>query len=94
MARTVEAVGIATVVVNNHVNYGKRLVLPRSLVVRFPFGRPFGEPDNSDQQRVILEDALGLLATAKEPNAVVELPYRWKREDYAAIRAARGSGVR
>ena len=62
---------------------------PRVVHVRFPFGRPLGEPGNADQQRVIIEDALHLLETAREPGTVLPLPYRWRREDYAALRARR-----
>jgi len=36
--------------------------VPRGLVLRFPFGRPFGAPGNPEQQRVVLEDALDYLA--------------------------------
>ncbi len=62
---------------------------PRVAHVRFPFGRPMGEPNNSDQQRVVVEDALRILETATEPGTVVSLPYRWRREDYARIRQER-----
>lgn len=62
--------------------------------VQFPFGRPMGEPGNADQQRVIIEDALGILESATEPGTLVTLPYRWRREDYAAIlRERAGSGA-
>ena len=64
---------------------------PRVAHVRFPFGRPMGEPNNPDQHRVILEDALNVLETASEAGTVVSLPYRWRREDYKRIRAERAS---
>ena len=48
-----------------------------------------GEPGNADQQRVIIEDALGLLESATAPGTILTLPYRWRREDYAAIRRER-----
>ena len=64
---------------------------PRVALVRFPFGQPLGEPGNADQQRVIVEDALQLLATSTVPGTVEALPYRWRREDYASIRQGRGS---
>ena len=62
-----------------------KLQIPRTLHVRFPFGRPMGEPNNPDQHRVILEDALHVLVTATEPGTVVYAPYRWRREDYSSI---------
>ena len=64
---------------------------PRVTLVRFPFGQPLGEPDNADQQRVVVEDALRLLVSADKPGAMEELPYRWRREDYAEIRGRRGN---
>ena len=64
---------------------------PRVAYVRFPFGQPIGECGNVDQHRVVIEDALRLLITATEPGTVEPLPYRWRREDYAAIRAGRGN---
>jgi hypothetical protein len=62
---------------------------PRVVHVRFPFGRPLGEPGDADQQRVIIEDSLEALANTTTAGTVVELPYRWRREDYAAIRMSR-----
>lgn len=64
---------------------------PRVAHVRFPFGRPMGEPNNADQHRVILEDALSVLETVGEAGTVVSLPYRWRREDYKRIREERAS---
>jgi D-proline reductase (dithiol) PrdB len=58
---------------------------PRAAHARFPFGRPLGEPGNADQQRVMIQDALSVLMDAKEPGTLRALPYRWRREDYAAI---------
>ena len=50
--------------------------VPRGLILRFPFGRPFGAPGSPQQQRVVLEDALEVLATATEPgeNCGITLP--------------------
>ncbi|MCH7746447.1 MAG: hypothetical protein IIC84_10270 [Chloroflexi bacterium] len=64
---------------------------PRAAYVRFPFGQPLGEPDNVNQQRVIIEDTLRMLVSATESGTVDSLPYRWRREDYAEIRRARGN---
>lgn len=67
----------------------ERIRPPRVVHVRFPFGRPLGEPGNADQQRVIIEDSLEALVNVTTPGTVVELPYNWRREDYAAIRSGR-----
>lgn len=64
---------------------------PRVNYVRFPFGQPLGEVNNHEQHLMIVEDALCTLATAQEPGTIVQLPYRWRREDCAAIRRKRGN---
>ena len=70
----------------------EKLKPPRAVLVRFPFGRPYGLPGASDQQRVIVEDALSLLVEAQEPRTLA-LPYRWRRENYASVRANRTFSV-
>ena len=52
----------------------EKLKPPRVAHVRFLFGRPLGEPNNPDQHRVIIEDALRILETATEPETMVQLP--------------------
>lgn len=87
IARAIEEAGISTVVVMMHREAAGKLKPPHAALVRFPFGRPFGLPGAPDQQRVVVEDALSLLMEAKEPGQILALPYRWRREDYASIRA-------
>jgi D-proline reductase (dithiol) PrdB len=93
IARTLEEHGIPTVIVMMYKEMADKVHPPRVAHVRFPFGRPMGEPSNPDQHRVVAEDAMHILATATEPGAVVTLPYRWRREDYVRIRAERSEGV-
>ena len=69
------------------------MAVPRGLVLKFPFGRPFGAPGNSDQQRVVLEDALTVLSSSRQPGEISTRPYRWRREDYARILADRHGGM-
>ncbi|MYD36916.1 MAG: hypothetical protein F4X20_07935 [Dehalococcoidia bacterium] len=82
--------GISTVVVNQGLQQPMRVKPPRSLYVKHPYGQPFGQPGNVEQQRTIVEDALDLLETVKETGTIVHSPYRWRREDFAAIRRERG----
>lgn len=91
IARAIEAEGIPTAVVMMLEELARAMKIPRVLSVRFPFGRPFGEPGNSNQQRVVLEDALRLITSAGQPGTVAQAPYRWRREDYAAIRRQRST---
>ncbi|MEK7215754.1 MAG: hypothetical protein AAB289_09200 [Chloroflexota bacterium] len=86
--------GMSTVVVNLNREQPERIKPPRALVLRYPYGQPFGMPGDSDQQRVIVEDALALLSNALEPGTIIEAPYRWRREDFQAIRRERTSSER
>ena len=91
MARAIEQEGISTVIVMMYRGMAEKVRPPRVAHVRFPFGRPMGEPNNPDQHRVIIEDTLRILETATEPGTLVNLPYRWRREDYSRIRRERAA---
>lgn len=58
---------------------------PRMIYLHWPFGHALGEPDNRDQQRTVLHDAMSLARAAPRPGLIVELPYRWKREVYPPL---------
>lgn len=91
VARAIEAVGIPTVITMMYKQVADALQPPRVAYVRYPFGQPLGVPGNADQQRVIVEDSLSVLLRATAPGTLEELPYRWRREDYADIRRQRGN---
>ena len=78
-----------TVVVMLDRRKAATMSVSRGLVLRFPFGRPFGAPGNPDQQRVVLEDALALLSSVQTPVEIQSKPYRWRREDFGRILAER-----
>jgi hypothetical protein len=44
-----------------------------------------GEPFNEMQQRVVLAEALRALCTLSLPGEIVDLPYRWRRQQYASV---------
>lgn len=89
IARVLEEHGLSTVVVNQGLQQPERIKPPRVLYLRYPYGQPFGLPHDVDQQRVIVEDALSLLETVTEPGTIVRAGYRWRREDFRALRAER-----
>jgi len=62
----------------------KQVGVSRALCSRWPFGQVLGEPGHRLQQRTVLRDALALLRYAEHPT-VVDLPYRWRREQYPDI---------
>ena len=82
--------GIATVLIGVSPEAIEKVLPPRTLLLRFPLGHILGEPGKRVQQLTILQDALGLLISATEPGTLARSPYRWRREDYSAIRAAKG----
>ena len=89
VAREIESAGIPTVLVMTFKPYFDVVKPPRAVITHFPFDRPVGHPGNAAQQRLISLDALRFLESASAPFTCVELPYRWRREDYEALLAAR-----
>jgi len=75
----VTTVGLALV---KEVAYAARA--PRFLYLHWPFGHALGEPGNVPQQRAVLHDMLSMAVAAPRAGLVVPLPYRWRREAYAA----------
>jgi D-proline reductase (dithiol) PrdB len=80
--REIEKEGIPTIGVSIVREYSEKVMPPRTVFLRWPFGHPFGEPFNTAQQRVVLAEALRALFTIKEPGTIIDLPYRWRREKY------------
>jgi len=58
---------------------------PRFVYLHWPFGHALGEPGNIAQQRTVLHDMLSMAASAPRPGLVVDLPYKWRRENYPSI---------
>lgn len=55
---------------------------PRTVFVKWPFGHPLGEPFNVTQQRTMLITALNALFTIKKPGEIIDIPFRWRKEQY------------
>lgn len=75
--------------VNQNREQPERIKPPRALVLKYPYGQPFGVPNDVDQQRTIVEDALALLKQAQTPATIVDSPYLWRRVDFKAIQEKR-----
>lgn len=60
----------------------EKVKAPRTLVVRWPFGHPLGEPGNRAQQLTVLHAALSMFTSVTEPGTIVEPGLRWRRERY------------
>jgi len=81
--REIEAAGIPTIGISIVRGYSEEVRPPRTVFLRWPFGHPLGEPGRSQQQRAVLLEAFRHLYAIHEPGRIVELPFRWRREDYA-----------
>lgn len=80
--REIEKGGIPTIGVSIVREYTEKVKPPRTIFLRWPFGHPLGEPFNTAQQRVVLAEALRALYTIQEPGEIIDMPYRWRREQY------------
>ena len=58
-------------------DWAERRGAPRTLAVEFPFGHPFGMPDDSAMQRMVAEAAVRLLAEADGPGTRHDLEIEW-----------------
>lgn len=80
--REIERQGIATIGVSIVREYTEKVRAPRTVFLRWPFGHPLGEPGNREQQRAVLYEAFRILYQAEQPGTIVDLPFRWRREQY------------
>lgn len=71
LARTFEAAGLSTVVVNMMPTWGERYGTPRTLGVEFPFGHTLGMAGDAAMQTRVLRAALDVLVSAPPPGPVI-----------------------
>ena len=57
---------------------------PRVAGVEFPFGRPLGLPGDPTGQREVLRATLDVLAAARAPGTVIQLPFTWPQSPQEA----------
>ena len=72
LARTFEASGLSTVVVNIMPMWGERFGAPRPLGVEFPFGHTLGMAGDAPLQTRVIRAALDVLERSEPPGPVVE----------------------
>ena len=85
MARVVESYGMCTVALSLNREISRKVEAPRCLYLRFPYGATLGEPGNVDQQRTLLKEMFKALQTLGRAGAVIDLPYRWRRDEYGPV---------
>ena len=78
IARELEKNGITTVTLNMFLELAKRVIPPRTINIKFPFGAPFGDPNNKKLQLKVIQKALEMLENSNKPGEINELPYDWR----------------
>ncbi len=79
-ARTLEAAGIATVVMGCARDIVEYVGVPRFVFSDFPLGNAAGRPHDAASQSSTLDLALDLLDTATAPRTTVQSPLRWSED--------------
>lgn len=88
--RAIEQVGIPTIGISIVRDYSEKIRPPRTVALRWPFGHPLGEPGNIPQQRAVLFEAFKALETIETPGEIIDLPFKWRREDYSVYQEPPG----
>jgi hypothetical protein len=76
-ARTLEATGIATIVMGCAKDIVEHVGVPRFLFSDFPLGNAAGKPRDKASQAATLALALDVLEKAPGPRTTVQSPLRW-----------------
>jgi D-proline reductase (dithiol) PrdB len=67
--------------------YTEEVGVPRAVFLRWPMGHVLGEPFHVKQHSAVLLSTLRALEEIKTPGTIRDLPYRWRRHEYADIPA-------
>lgn len=80
VARALEEAGIATttIVVEAFRHRAEEMMVPRTLVTRFPMGRPLGAPNDVERHLDVIRAAFNLLDTATGPGTIVSYPHPYR----------------
>ena len=98
-ARHLEADGIATVVMGCAKDVVEYCGVPRFLFSDFPLGNAAGRPSDRESQRITLELAIAVLASAPAARTTVQSPLRWSEDaswklDYSNIEKLSAEEIR
>jgi hypothetical protein len=86
LARIVEQSGIPTITVTMLPDVAEKHHLPRIVGVEFPFGHPFGMPQDRDMQCAVAKTALSLYGRSDLP-ARVDVAIKWPVDFKTAYRS-------
>ncbi|MGE3462833.1 MAG: hypothetical protein AB7I04_13040 [Pseudomonadales bacterium] len=77
VARYLESHGMPTVIVGSALDIVEHCGVPRFLFVDFPLGNPCGRPWDTDMQRRIVRQAVGLFESVRKPQTTVRSDEWW-----------------
>jgi D-proline reductase (dithiol) PrdB len=80
LACELEAGGVPTVCLSLIEELSRLSGAPRTLVVRFPFGAPCGDPSHRELHMAVIREALDLLRTATAPGTIEQSGLAWRRD--------------
>lgn len=80
VARALEEAGIptVTVMVKAFQHRAEQMLFPRTLLTRFPMGRPLGAPNDRERQSDVVTTALAMLQAVEEAGAIQHYPHRYR----------------
>ena len=85
LARTLEAAGLATILITPMPIWAEQIGTPRTLAVEFPFTQVLGQPNRVEQQRQVIAQALQVLENAKQPGMIEHSTESWPQPTSQAI---------
>ena len=84
VARHLEEVGIATVIVGSAQDIVETAGVPRFVFVDYPLGNPMGRPGEVAEQLDVARAALRLVTEATAPRTTRRLELDWGSDDWRA----------
>jgi hypothetical protein len=85
LARTFEQEGFCTIFVTMMPYWAKKIGVPRTLAVAYPFGHTLGLPGDTHKQRSVLDEALSVFEKSEKPGMVFESEANWPEPAEIAI---------
>jgi hypothetical protein len=60
--------------------FHREIGMPRVVAIEYPYGRPVGQVNDTEGQRMVLRAALSFMEKADHPGEVCHLPFTWPEE--------------
>jgi hypothetical protein len=87
LARTLEELGLSTIVVTMMPFWAEKVGTPRTLAVEHPFGHTLGKPGDQEGQMRVIREALQVLEGQTQPGEITHSASRWREPTEETIKA-------